>query len=53
MGTKRAEMDTLTDTLQVQETEFAAKSKVNAESKLTRDDTIAQVKADEAHHDVL
>mmetsp|Transcript_31469 Transcript_31469/g.73515 ORF Transcript_31469/g.73515 Transcript_31469/m.73515 type:complete len:722 (+) Transcript_31469:89-2254(+) len=48
MATKAKELDTLQDTLQVQETAFAEKTKTNADSKMSRDDTIAQVKADEA-----
>jgi len=47
MATKKAEQATLEATLQKQETDHAEKSKEKAESKSLRDDTEAQLKADE------
>merc|ERR1719440_1571694 len=43
MATKKAELDTLTSTLEKQEQDFAEKSKTKAESKALRDDTIEQL----------
>jgi predicted nucleic acid-binding Zn-ribbon protein len=47
MATKKEELETLQATLEKHETEHAAKSKLMAESKQLRDDTMAQLKADE------
>mmetsp|Transcript_62374 Transcript_62374/g.97064 ORF Transcript_62374/g.97064 Transcript_62374/m.97064 type:complete len:699 (-) Transcript_62374:53-2149(-) len=48
MATKKQELKTLEATLQKQETDAAAKTKKLKESESLKDDTIAQVKADEA-----
>jgi len=47
MATKKEELETLQATLKKHETDHAAKSKTLAESKQLRDDTMAQLKADE------
>jgi len=48
MGTKRAELATLSETLERQELDKATKAKQMADSKLLREDTQEQLKADEA-----
>lgn len=47
MATKIEELETLEDTLETQEADNAAKTEELAESKTTRDDTKAQLEADE------
>jgi hypothetical protein len=47
MATKKQEQETLETTLKKQESDSAHKTKELADSKVTRDDTIAQVDADE------
>jgi predicted nucleic acid-binding Zn-ribbon protein len=47
MATKQSELETLQATLKKHESDHAAKSKTMAESKQIRDDTMAQLKADE------
>merc|ERR1719502_635225 len=47
MATKRQEQATLEGTLQKQETDMAAKNKKLSESQVLKDDTIAQLEADE------
>jgi hypothetical protein len=51
MATKKEERETLTATLQKQETDQAAKSKKLSESMVTRDDTADQLAADEKFSD--
>lgn len=48
MGTKKAELATLSETLERQELDKATKAKQMADSKLLREDTQEQLKADEA-----
>merc|ERR1719454_743366 len=48
MATKKAEQTTLADTLERQELDKASKAKEMADSKLLRQDTQEQLKADEA-----
>jgi len=51
MATKKQELETLQATLQKQETDEAAKSKKLSESEVLRDDTAAQLDADEKFFD--